>query len=275
MNGAGNDFVLVDAREAAVPGDPDLVRRLCDRRRGVGADGLILVEPHGEADFFMRFYNADGTEAGMCGNGARCAAAFAASLGLGRREDDRTRVRLATGTGPIEATVRGDRVAMRMMDARGMRLDVPVQVAHPGDTVHFVTVGTRHVLVPVDDAARLRHDEVVAAGRALRRDPAFAPEGANVNFFSVDEAGRIRLRTYEKGVEDETHACGTGSVAAAVVLWHTRSVAGPRRVVQHSGEILTVSFVPRADGATDVTLEGPVAVNFRGVFEHGSRPHAP
>jgi diaminopimelate epimerase len=125
-------------------------------------------------------------------------------------------------------------------------------------------VGTRHAVVLMEDVARLGGDDIVAWGRALRHDPAFAPQGANVNFASLAADGRVHLRTYEKGVEAETFACGTGSVAAAVILAHEGRLASPVRVVQRSGDELVVSFVPGATGATEVRLEGPVAVNFRG-----------
>jgi diaminopimelate epimerase len=125
-------------------------------------------------------------------------------------------------------------------------------------------VGTRHAVVPLDDVNSLTADEVVQFGRALRHDAAFAPEGANVNFASLAADGRMHLRTYEKGVEAETLACGTGSVASAVIFAHDGRVKSPVRVVQHSGEELLISFVPGPDGAGQVRMEGPVRVNFRG-----------
>lgn len=265
MNGAGNDFVLIDARNGSVRIDREGVSRICDRRRGVGADGLICIETIDSHDFFMRFFNADGSEAGMCGNGARCAAAFAVQLGVGREESGGRSVHFLTGTGEVEAVVTaGNNVRIHLMDAASMRLNVDVRVAPGSGGVHFMTVGTRHAIVPVPDAGSLTDAEVRTVGRGLRNDPAFAPEGANVNFFSEDEQGLIHLRTYEKGVEDETHGCGTGSVACAVYLSHARDGGGRRRVAQHGGEIFSVSFIPTPDGATDVWLEGPVALNFVG-----------
>ena len=267
MNGAANDFVMVDNCSGSIRIPGDTIALLCDRRRGVGADGLILVEPVEGHDFFMRYYNADGGEEVMCGNGARCAAHFAASLGLGTAAPGGTRVHFLTGSGTIDADVGTDRVTMSMMDARGMRLRVATQVAPRGATVHFMVVGTRHAVVPLDDVTTLTPEEVVQFGRALRHDPAFAPGGANVNFASLAPDGRIFLRTYEKGVEAETLACGTGSVASAVVFAHEGRVASPVSVVQHSGDELRIWFETKEDGAGRVRMEGPVRVNFRGTAD--------
>ena len=264
MNGAANDFIMVDNRRGDIRLSRETVRSLCDRRRGVGADGLMLIEPEPAHDFFMRYYNADGGEEVMCGNGARCAAHFAAALGLGRKASDATTLHFLTGSGAIQARVTGDRVVMSMMDARGMRRRLPTQVAPNGADVHFMVVGTRHAVVPMDDVTRLTAEDVFQFGRALRHDPAFAPEGANVNFASLAADGRIHLRTYEKGVEAETYACGTGSVASAVIFAHDGRVNSPVRVVQHSGDELVISFEPNADGALHVRMDGPATVSFRG-----------
>ena len=266
MNGAGNDFVLIDNLKGDVELTASEVAGICDRRRGVGADGLILVEPVPDHDFFMRFYNSDGTEAEMCGNGSRCAAAFAADLGLGARGGDETTVRFLTESGDIDATVSGSRVRMKMMDAVSMRLNVSVEVAQVPGVVHFMTVGTRHVVVMLNDVTELTGNDITGLGRSLRHDPAFGPQGANVNFASVDASGRIRLRTYEKGVEAETYACGTGSIAASVLYAQTGGPETPRTVIQRSGDELLVSFVLCADGANNVMLDGPVAVNFDGTI---------
>jgi diaminopimelate epimerase len=169
-----------------------------------------------------------------------------------------------TGSGAIDARVTGDLVSMSMMDAREMRRRIRSDVAPPGADVHFMVVGTRHAVVPLDDVTTLTADDVVRYGRALRHDPAFAPGGANVNFASLAPDGRMHLRTYEKGIEGETFACGTGSVASAVIFAHDGRVTSPVRVVQHSGDELVISFEPNADGAGKVRMEGPVRVSFRG-----------
>jgi diaminopimelate epimerase len=269
MNGAANDFIMIDNRAGSIRLLRATVAHLCDRRRGVGGDGLMLIEPAPGHDFFMHYYNADGGEEVMCGNGARCAAHYAASLGLGRPGERSTTLHFMTGSGAIEAVVTGDRVKMDMMSARAMRRGVSTPVAPNGADVHFMVVGTRHAVVPLADVTALTADEVVRFGRALRYDPAFAPEGANVNFASLAPDGRMHLRTYEKGIEGETLACGTGSVASAVIFAHEHKVESPVRVVQHSGDELVVSFDLSPDGAGHVRMEGPVLVNFRGSVDAG------
>jgi diaminopimelate epimerase len=173
-------------------------------------------------------------------------------------------VRFMTGSGLVEGHVSGERARMRMMDAARMRRNVATTIAAPQGAVSFMTVGTRHAVVPVTDARRMTSDEVFTLGRSLRHDPAFLPEGANINFASIGDDGRVYLRTYEKGVEAETFACGTGSVAAAVIFAHDGLLKSPVRIVQHSGDELVASFQLAATGASDVVLEGPAAINFHG-----------
>lgn len=264
MNGAGNDFLVVDNRRGDVALSPEQIRHLCDRRRGAGADVFILIETSAGHDFFMRFYNGNGAEEVMCGNGARCSARFAAELGLGKRRGNEVVLDFMTGSGAIEAHVRGERAWMRMMDASRMQRGVETRVKAPLGVVHFMTVGTRHAVVPVKDAAEMTSAEVFELGRAFRYDPAFAPEGANINFASIGSDGSIHLRTYEKGVEAETFACGTGSVASSVIFAHEGTVKSPTRIVQHSGDELNASFELAPTGAMNVALEGPAAVNFHG-----------
>jgi len=269
MNGSGNDFILIDHRSLFLNdlSLPDFVRTICRRRESVGADGLILIEDSEIADFKWRFFNADGSEAEMCGNGSRCSARFAAGLGLGSGPNAERRLRFSTDSGPIEALVTGDRVRMTMMDAGHMRRGISVDVAGRREIVHFMVVGTRHVVMFVDDVDALTGEDIVNYGRTLRHAAAFAPKGVNVNFASVDAAGVVHLRTYEKGVEAETHACGTGSVVASVLLAQDRRLSSPVTVVQKSGDVLVVSFELVSTGATRVTLEGQAAINFQGSLE--------
>jgi diaminopimelate epimerase len=273
LNGAGNDFVVVDNREANLELSPAQIARICDRRRGVGADGFILIEPATGHDFFMHFFNADGGEEQMCGNGARCSAAFVAAAAGGAGD---TTLRFATGSGPITAIVTGTgarmEVEMAMMDAREMRTGIAVQVAQVTMNIHFMIVGTRHAIVPVDDTRALNANEINDLGRAIRYHPEFAPVGANVNFVSMAEDGRIHIRTYEKGVEAETHACGTGSVAAAVWYAHQGRGQSPATVVQRGGDELRIRFLLKDDGAGDVVMTGPAEVNFEGVLDLPSIP---
>lgn len=267
MNGAGNDFVMIDNRDALLRPDPVTIRELCDRRRGIGADGLILIEKSGAADFRMHYYNSDGGEAQMCGNGARCAAVFARDLGLGVRSGDEVRVRFITGAGPLGAVVRGERAAVSMTDATGYEEGVSLEAGGGREVVHLVDTGVPHAVSVEEDWERFDDESVRERGRRIRFHEKFAPAGVNADFVFLLGDGTVRIRTYERGVEAETLACGTGAAAAAVVLARLGLVEPPVRLATRGGEVLGVSFSVTSDGAENVVLDGPASVNFEGVVE--------
>lgn len=254
MQGSGNDFILVDNRRGAVaPGaGPALARRLCPRGFAVGADGLILVERARDADFRWRFYNADGSAAEMCGNGGRCAARFAFLRGIAP-----ARMRFETGAGTVRAEVRGARVKLQLPLPQGYRETVPVEAEGERFAPAYVVVGVPHAIVRRDDLERV---PVARWGRALRRHPAFAPAGANVNFYRVEGPRRLAVRTYERGVEAETLACGTGAVATALAASAAGLVSGPVSVLTTGGERLRVHLGRRGGRLVEVFLEGDAQV---------------
>ncbi len=258
MHGGGNDFVLVDHRQGFMPvaEQPAFARRLCHRQVGVGADGLILIEASDRADFRWRFYNADGSEAEMCGNGARCAARFAVLNGFAPAH-----LSFETLAGVIEAEVEGRRVKVTRTGVGEYRrhLDIPVdgEVLHG----HFVRVGVPHVVVPV---AELEKVPVKVWGRAVRFHNMFQPAGTNVNFVHYTGPQGLEVRTYERGVEDETLACGTGAVASALIAASLGRAASPVSVKTRGGEVLAVSFTRQGDELTEIYLEGDALVVYRG-----------
>jgi diaminopimelate epimerase len=258
MSGSGNDFIVVDNRRGAVAAGagPALALRLCARGFGVGADGLILIERSREANFAWRFYNADGSEAAMCGNGGRCAARFAFLKKIAP-----ARMRFVTGAGPIRAEVRGARVKLELPPPAGYRARGAVEIAGRRVEAGFVVVGVPHAVL---HAESLESVPVAEWGRPLRHDPAFGPAGANVNFFRVEGPRRLRVRTYERGVEGETHACGTGSVATVLVAAAAGLVRSPVAVTTSGGEELTVYFRRRGTRFTEVFLEGGADVVYEG-----------
>jgi diaminopimelate epimerase len=260
MNGAGNDFVLLDNRNGALQLSGGMIARLCDRHRGVGADGLLLVEPAAQgADFRMRYYNADGGEAEMCGNGARCFARFAREVS-GHSADA---LSFETPAGVISATFDGNLVEIVMSDPHSHRPPALLPVRGRDLEVHFLNTGVPHAVVFVED---LEKTDVVADGAALRYHEAFAPRGTNANFARAVGPGHIAIRTYERGVEGETLACGTG-VCAAAILHHLRSgEPGPIAVTVRGGDTLTVSFAATVDGFRDVRLKGPADFVFAGTI---------
>jgi diaminopimelate epimerase len=260
MNGAGNDFVMIDNRAGDVELRREQIARICDRHRGVGADGVLLLEPAQDgADFRMRYYNADGGEAEMCGNGARCFARFAK-----RVAEARDQVSFETPAGVIGARVVGDVVTLSMGEPTDLRMNVRLEVDGEDAVVHHINTGVPHVVLPV---ARVDMVDVAAQGRTIRRHKMFSPKGANVNFLEKHGANRIAIRTYERGVEDETLACGTGVVASALVFSALENAHTPIEVLVRGGSELTVSFERAGDQFRNVTLTGPAEFVFEGTIE--------
>ena len=260
MNGAGNDFILIDNRAGDIHLNPSQIARLCDRHRGVGADGILLLEnPSDHADFRMRYFNADGGEAEMCGNGARCFARFANKVAGVERK-----ISFETPAGVISAELAGDLVTLQMTEPTDFRLSVPLQIGAEKKIVHFINSGVPHVVVPVSQVGDV---DVSREGSALRHHEAFSPKGANVNFVEKRGADKIAVRTYERGVEDETLACGTGVVASALIFAATENVKGPIAVIARGGDELRVGFEKVDKQFRSVTLTGPAEFVFEGTIE--------
>ncbi len=262
MNGAGNDFVVLDNRDRSLSLSGDQIARLCNRQRGIGADGLLAVEPaENGADFRMRYYNADGGEAEMCGNGARCFARFVNRLSEGSLE----KVSFETPAGTIHADFHGDQVRINLSKPFDLALGAELHVLGQPMTVHHVNTGVPHAVVVVDDLQSVALREL---GAAIRFHEHFSPAGANVNFLQVNPPGDISIRTYERGVEDETLACGTGMVACAIVHHELSGTAAPIRVTVRGGDQLEVGFDKRGEGDFEnVTLFGPADFTFEGSTE--------
>ena len=250
--GAGNDFILLDARNDAPPApDQATIERWCDRHFGIGADGLMLLRNHPDYDFEMVYYNSDGRPSSMCGNGGRCIVRFAADLGIHREE-----YRFMAVDGPHRARLTEDgQVALEMSDVRGIR--------PAGDRDVVLDTGSPHYVRFVPDLGAV---DVVREGRALRNSPAFAAAGINVNFVRAAADGKLSILTYERGVEDETLACGTGVTAAAVASVHRSKALGQFDVrVRARGGTLRVSGVRTGpDTFTEIWLTGPATYVFRG-----------
>lgn len=259
MNGAGNDFVMLDNRDLALRLSREQIARLCDRHRGIGADGLLLVEPAtGGGDFKMRYYNADGGEAEMCGNGARCFGRFVNAL----HGEALKSVAFETLAGLISAEFEGERVRINMSEPHSLKLGQPLEVAGETLTVHSINTGVPHAVVFVDDLDKV---DVQKLGSGLRCHEAFAPKGANANFVQVIAPGSIAIRTYERGVEGETLACGTGMVACGLIHHELTGAASPVAVKVKGGDTLSIGFAsPAPHQYRDVTLFGPADFVFEG-----------
>jgi diaminopimelate epimerase len=249
--GAGNDFIIVKNTPKIIDhSDGLLIRRLCDRHFGIGADGLIMTEECEGFDFRMYYFNADGSPGAMCGNGARCAAHFVMSGITGFRA-----LKFMAGDGVHTATPTGlNSIEISITDVSGIR-ESPDGI--------LVNTGVPHLVVFTDDNTQT---DMVTFGRALRWSQAYAPEGVNVNLVSIT-GGKISVRTYERGVEDETLACGTGITASAIAAAYTGKIVTGITQVMAKGGFLSVRYKLSGDGATDIFLAGPATPVFKGEIE--------
>lgn len=252
MHGAGNDFILVDDRALTFPArDSAGIARLCDRRRGIGSEGLLLIQPSASADFRMRFFNPDGAEADLCGNGARCIARLAREIGAAPAD-----MRIETAAGPVRAEILAAGVRIHLPPPKDWRMNLSIAWKNKRQFLHFVNSGVPHAVVVVDDLAAI---DVPALGSFIRRHALFAPAGTNADFIQVLGPEALAIRTYERGVEAETLACGTGIVAAALVAEKLGLVRAPVRVRAAGGDELEVGLAP-------LTLTGPAEHSFRGTI---------
>jgi diaminopimelate epimerase len=261
MSGSGNDFIIIDNRQSVVP-SVDLSRfaaQVCRRKMSVGADGLILVENSESVDFKWRFFNADGSPAEMCGNGARCVARFALLNGIAREQ-----MQFETLAGIIRAQVMDEQAKVQMTDPLSFVLACELETGHETIAYSSVNTGVPHVVIEVDD---IENVDVVGVGRRVRRHPQFAPAGTNVNFMGTLSDGSWAVRTYERGVEDETLACGTGITAAALILARKKSLPAPIILKTRSGSLLKVHFAIQADGFKEVFLEGDARIIYIGQLD--------
>jgi diaminopimelate epimerase len=262
FQGTGNDFIMVDDRELIFPSDQfQLVASLCDRRFGIGADGLILLQPGEDHPFYMKYFNADGNESSMCGNGGRCIAAFAAQLGV---VVETTKFMAIDGV--HEAIIGGETDNSRFVKLKMMSVD---QVGLRGGRTFVLDTGSPHYVQFTDD--NLMEKDIVSEAKKIRYNEEFAAEGINVNFVSIVNETSIAVRTYERGVEDETLSCGTGATAAALSLATLQKLPSGHYIigVKVMGGELKVSydFDDESQTFSNIWLQGPATFVFKGTIE--------
>lgn len=263
MHGAGNDFVLIDDRDGTFPERGSLIAAMAANRTGIACEGVILVRKSTKADFRMTFYNPDGTEAELCGNGSRCVAAFAKRIGAVKSNC----MTFETGAGLVDAEIVDEGlVKIWMPEPKDRRYGC---AAASGDgstsvTGDYLVVGVPHFIVPVTAVTKVDVDQ---AGRALRLSPEFAPNGTNVDFVQYIPPSKALVRTYERGVEAESGACGTGAVATAVAGVEAHGMSLPMHVRFSQGYDLVIDGDYRRSQGTGFTLTGPVRVVFEGEID--------
>ena len=249
--GTGNDFVMIDNRNGFFPKqNTDLVAAMCNRRNGIGADGLILLENDAQHDFAMVYYNADGNESTMCGNGGRCIVAFAKELGI-----IQTKCTFTAIDGLHQATILPDnRISLQMVDVENVAPSLDGIFLHTGSPHH------------VEWVTELEKMNVFEQGKSIRRHDNYAPGGTNVNFVETLGDNAYQIRTFERGVEDETLSCGTGATAVAIAAHHLGKTTSEQIKIKVMGGELEVHF--QYDGKTykNVYLIGPAKKSFEGIY---------
>ena len=254
MLASGNDFVVIERSQNPVINSPRiLARRICDRKFGIGADGLLLLEKSKISDIKMRIFNPDGSEAEMCGNGARCSVLY-----VGRRNTE-----LETKAGIIQSQLKGNSVKIKLTNPANIKLDIPLKVNKRNLKANFIDIGVPHAVIFVDGLDEIRVSEI---GRAIRNHKKFAPRGTNVDFVEVLGKDLVGIRTYERGVEDETLACGTGSVASSLIFALKADTGNKINVHTKSQEILKVYFDRTDNKFTNVWLEGKAKIVYKGCW---------
>ncbi len=257
MHGAGNDFIMINDIDDKLRLTQGTISALCARHRGIGADGLIVLKPSSISDFRMRYFNKDGGEADMCGNGARCAASFALESSVAGRS-----MSFETNSGVVRAEVLEEGVRIEIADVRDLKLDLPLEQEF--SRTGFAVAGVPHAAAVVSDSGSWTRERFLLVSKNVRNAPLFGEAGTNFNLVTVLDANNIAYRTYERGVEDETLACGTGAVAVSVITTHMGLTRSPVSCRTLGGDLLEVSFEQTGGGATHCSLKGPAVESFRG-----------
>ncbi len=267
MTGTGNDFILIDNRKGLVNADrcQDFVKNICRHKLSVGADGVILIENDPEVNFRWRFFNSDASEAEMCGNGSRCAARFAYLTGI----VEVPRMAFRTLAGVIQAELLDKSVKVQMTPPHSLSMDLKIRAARRSFNLDFINTGVPHAVCFVADEKALEDADIQSWGHALRFHSHFQPAGTNVNFVCVRDEHSLMVRTYERGVEGETLACGTGAIASALISAARNRVASPVEVITRSSESLKIYFQTNGESQQsngtpfkDVYLEGEARVAY-------------
>lgn len=257
MVGAGNDFIMVDNRKKTLTKNlPTIAKTLCDRKLSVGADGLILLEKSKTSDVAMRIFNADGSEAEMCGNGVRCLALMAVN-----GKNTKKPLKIQTLAGPVFAQVKSEIVKVKLTDPKDMKMNIHLKINGIPLITHFINTGVPHAVTVVSDIEKV---DVFNLGRTIRYHEQFAPKGTNANFMAFGNGNWISNRIYERGVENETLSSGTGSAAAALIAATLKGYSSPITVHTRTKEVLKIYFSKTGNTFFDVYMEGPVKTSFQG-----------
>jgi len=269
MNGAGNDFIVFNKQEVAnLDLSPSFIQKICDRRFGIGGDGVITVGKESGYDFAMEYFNADGTTGTLCGNGARCAIRFAETTGISHSKSLKF---LSGGIAYSGEILENGLIKFNLNDPGALKQNFPCSVSDVNLNTNYIHTGSPHVVYFLDDETvkesisfnSIEDFPVHRIGRAVRNADEFTPGGVNVNFLEIKDSV-VHIRTYERGVENETLACGTGAVGSAIITHLQKKISPPIVLQTKGGDTLVVDFTINGDKITNVSLTGPAAINFTG-----------
>lgn len=265
MSGAGNDFIFIDKKlNDWVQINTDFIKKICDRRNGIGADGLITIEDSTTHNFIMNYYNADGSTGSLCANGARCAILFASESG--RLKSNRAEF-ISNDIAYKGEVISNSEIKFYLNPPKNIKCNFKIKASGRLLNAHFADTGSPHIVIDLNESegflTSLDSIPVEKLGREIRNLPEFSPGGANVNFILVKD-GVINIRTYERGVEAETFACGTGSVAAALICFVTKKLSVPVEIIPKSNEKLFVNFDVENSKVRNLSLSGPAKIIFTG-----------
>ncbi|MCM8804524.1 MAG: diaminopimelate epimerase [Candidatus Omnitrophica bacterium] len=252
--GSGNDFVIIDNREGKIKNKRDLAIKLCNRKFGIGADGLLFLENSNKADFKMRIFNPDGSEAEMCGNGLRCMLRFIYENSL----TNKRKLKIETMAGILDGEIKGKNIKIKMKLIGKLELNIKIPIDNEIIIGNYVNTGVPHTIIFVEDIEKVNISEL---GPKIRYNKIFGEKGTNVDWVEIVKNGLIKIRTYERGVEEETLSCGTGSVASAIITFLIKGMNSPINVITRSNEILKVYF---DKNLKNIYLEGKTFYAFVG-----------
>ena len=268
MSGAGNDFILFDKKNyPTLKLDAEVIRKLCNRRNGIGADGIITISDNGKYDFLMEYFNADGSTGSLCGNGSRCAIKFAKITGRLKSEDVNF---ISNGKEYKGTIINDDKIKFFFNDIENLELELVIQAYNQELKVSFLDTGSPHVVININDIFiektvmnNIDDVPVFEIGKEIRYLKEFSPDGTNVNFIMIKN-NKVYIRTYERGVENETLACGTGAAASAVIASLKYEVPSPVNLITKGGDELIVDFALHQNKIKELALTGPAKITFTG-----------
>ncbi len=271
MSGAGNDFILFDKKNyPALKFGKEVIQKLCDRRNGIGADGIITISDNGKYDFLMEYFNADGSTGSLCGNGSRCAIKFAKITGRLKSGDVNF---ISNGKEYKGKIINEEKIKFFFNDIENLELELVIHAHNQDLKVSYLNTGSPHVIININDILNGEEQKpvikdiddvpVFEIGKEIRYLKEFSPGGTNVNFIMIRE-NKVYIRTYERGVENETLACGTGAAASAVIASLKYGVTSPVSLVTRGGDELIVDFILQDNKVRGLALTGPAKIIFTG-----------